>query len=68
MLKKYAKYAKYNRKKHFLLCFLIFITFALHVSVLLETESVILLMTLVFYIPIYILWSKVSTIKERMPD
>lgn len=68
MLYKYALYAKNNKRIHLLLCLAMFIMFIVHILVLLETESVILLSALIIYVPIYIIWSRVSTMKGRMAE
>lgn len=68
MLYKYAMYAKNNKKTHYSLCVAMLVIFIIHIIALLETENLILLLALALYIPIYMAWSRTSTIKERMPD
>lgn len=68
MLYKYALYAKNNKRTHLLLCLSMLILFIVHILILMETENLILFSALIVYVPIYIFWSRISFMKERMTD
>lgn len=68
MLYNYACYAKKHKKLHAALILLIIVILVAHVLILLETENPLLLIGLAIYVPVYLIWARISTISDRLPD
>lgn len=67
MLNRYARYSKKHNTFHLILVFgLMFICF-IHLAILLETGELCLLPAMIIYIPVYIVWLKVSNLRSKLP-
>ncbi|WP_155003999.1 hypothetical protein [Klebsiella grimontii] len=68
MLYRYAVFSRKHNTFHILLLFTILIISFIHLSVLLETDNTWLLGPMVIYLPIFLLWRKVSVLRSRIAD
>lgn len=68
MLYSYALYSKKHNKSYFVSIFIVLLIAVAHVAILLDSENLWLLIGLIVYLPVYLIWSKISTIRSRLPD
>lgn len=68
MLYSYALYSKKHNKLHVIIVCSMLLMFSIHMGVLLETENIWLLCGVVIYLPLYLIWGRVSSLRSRMPD
>lgn len=68
MLYSYAFYSKKHNRSYMTTLLLILLMFIVHVALLLETENIWLLCGVLVYLPLYLIWSRVSSLRSRIPD
>lgn len=68
MLYRYAVFSRKHNTFHILLLFTILLISFVHLSVLLETDNTWLLCTMMIYLPVFLLWRKVSVLRSRIAD
>lgn len=68
MLYSYAFYSKKHNRSYMMTLLLILLMFIVHVALLLETENIWLLSGIIVYLPLYLIWSRVSSLRSRIPD
>lgn len=68
MLYRYAVFSRKHNTFHILLLFTILLISFVHWSVLLETDNTWLLWPMMIYLPVFLLWRKVSVLRSRIAD
>lgn len=68
MLYSCALYSKKHNNSYIMLMFIVFFVAIAHVVILLDSENVWLLAGLIVYLPVYLIWSKITTIRSQLPD
>lgn len=68
MLYRYAVFSRKHNTFHILLLFTILLISFVHLSVLLETDNTWLLWPMMIYLPVLLLWRKVSVLRSRIAD
>lgn len=68
MLYRYAVFSRKHNTFHILLLFTILLISFVHLSVLLETDTTWLLWPMMIYLPVFLLWRKVSVLRSRIAD
>ena len=68
MLYRYAVFSRKHNPFHILLLFTILLISFVHLSVLLETDNTWLLWPMMIYLPVFLLWRKVSVLRSRIAD
>ena len=68
MLYRYAVFSRKHYTFHILLLFTILLISFVHLSVLLETDNTWLLWPMMIYLPVFLLWRKVSVLRSRIAD
>lgn len=68
MLYRYAVFSRKHNMFHILLLFTILLISFVHLSVLLETDNTWLLWPMMIYLPVFLLWRKVSVLRSRIAD
>lgn len=68
MLYRYAVFLRKHNTFHILLLFTILLISFVHLSVLLETDNTWLLWPMMIYLPVFLLWRKVSVLRSRIAD
>ena len=68
MLYRYAVFSRKHNTFHILLLFTILLISFVHLSVLLETDNTWLLWQMMIYLPVFLLWRKVSVLRSRIAD
>ena len=65
---RYAVFSRKHNTFHILLQFTILLISFVHLSVLLETDNTWLLWPMMIYLPVFLLWRKVSVLRSRIAD
>ena len=68
MLYRYAVFSGKHNTFHILQLFTILLISFVHLSVLLETDNTWLLWPMMIYLPVFLLWRKVSVLRSRIAD
>ena len=68
MLYRYAVFSRKHNTFHILLLFTILLISFVHLSVLLETDNTWLLWPMMIYLPVFLLWRKVSVLRSMIAD
>ena len=68
MLYRYAVFSRKHNTFHILLLFTILLISFVHLSVLLETDNTWLMWQMMIYLPVFLLWRKVSVLRSRIAD
>ena len=68
MLYRYAVFSRKHNTFHILLLFTILLISFVRLSVLLETDNTWLLWPMMIYLPVFLLWRKVSVLRSRIAD
>lgn len=68
MLYAYAVYSKKHNALHFMILFSLLIICFIHLALMLETEKLWLVAMMFIYVPIYLIWCRVSTYRDKINE